>query len=876
MSQRELDQAIAEIRKEQMDEELVRESAKRVFRRIFDSTFLPEPVERIRGCSDFQALIPGYLSETLTPARALLFEDHSRRCVECRHAFQQARTGNSQVEGLRPMASAVQPRKRIPVMSWALAACLAAGIVIGVTGALKGLLPGQHAVRATVLSVEGTLYRVSDLGSSLIAAGSVIRNAEELRTAKGSRAILQLVNGGEIEMAERSGVSVSRNWRGTTVNLQDGHIIAQAADPQQTVFYVSSDNVLIPVMNAVLSVNRGTKGSRIAVARGSVQVEQGPKTFDLGAGQQLPTDYRLTSVPIATEFAWSKNADHYLALLNEFSTLQKQFRSIPSPGLRYSSNLVKYVPDNTIIYAAVPNLGGTLAEAKRIFDQRLSESEILREWWQQKSSANGAEFDRVLNQITSASQYLGDEIVIAVPSLGPHRYGDAVFIAEIRHPGLREFLQENLPATAGLRIIGDLPTPTPANSGQLFVSLNNNVLIVSSDRAEVERMLQLVKNTGSGKFVQTPFYSRIAGSYQGGAGYLLAVDMEQMVPKSVDNPKEVPPGFNNVQYLLLGRRDAAGTTETRASLSFKGGRQGIASWLGKPGAMGSLDFVSPDASFATSLVMKNPRTVMQEFIAFASQADSQFSKQLSDLESQVGINLVDDLAAPLGNDATFAIDGPVFPIPAWKIAIEVYDSARFQRTLSTLVDRFNQQSSGSSGKLQVSSEQVDSRAFYSLRTDKMPNLAAYYTFADGYLLMGSSEANLVQAIQNRESGRTLVNSSTFRSQLPQDSYTNFSAILYTNIGRSLGPLADQLKALGALNSTQQQSVSALLANTAPGLICVYGEPDRIVAATKNSFLGFNLATLAGIEQGKPLLPLISSSATVVRSGLSTRPRQGRE
>jgi hypothetical protein len=307
-----------------------------------------------------------------------------------------------------------------------------------------------------------------------------------------------------------------------------------------------------------------------------------------------------------------------------------------------------------------------------------------------------------------------------------------------------------------------------------------------------------------------------------------------------------------------------------------GARQGIASWLGTPSAMGSLDFVSPDASFATSLVMKSPRTVMQEFITFASQADPRFSKQLGDLESQVGVTLVDDVAAPLGSEATFAIDGAVFPIPAWKIAIEVYDSARFERTLSRLVDRFNQQSSGSSGKLQLSSEQVGSRTFYSLKMDKMPNLAAYYTFTDGYLLMGSSEANLVLAIQNRESGHTLVNSSTFRSQLPEDSYTNFSAILYTNIGRSLGPLAEQLKAVGALNGTQQQSVSALLANTAPGLICVYGEPDRIVAATRNSFLGFNLATLAGIEQGKPLLPLISSSATAIRSGLSTRPRHGRE
>ncbi|MGA8027705.1 MAG: FecR domain-containing protein [Bryobacteraceae bacterium] len=850
MSQRELDKAIAEMRKEQVDDKVVRDVAKRVFSRVFDSAFIPDP-ERIRGCADFQALIPSYLGKNLTPARALLFEDHTRHCVACRHALQEARAGDRQVQ-----TTATPSPKRIPIMVWALAACLLLGIAIGVTGALNGLLPGQHAIRATVMSVEGNLYRVSDFGTSLVEAGALITNAEELRTAKGSRAILRLVSGGEVEMAERSDVSVSRGWRGTEISLERGHIIVDALNPGQKPVYVSSESVFIPVRDAVLSVNRGAKGARIAVAKGSAQVEQGPKTFDLSAGQQIATDYRLTSVPISVEFAWSKNADQYLALLNELSTLQKQFQSIPSPGLRYSSNLIKYVPENTIIYAAVPNLGGTLAEAKRMFDQRLAESDVLREWWQQKS-AGGADFDRVLTQITSFSQYLGDEIVFSVPLLGPHQYGDPLFLAEVRKPGLEDFLKEN----------------AKESGGQLSVSVSNGLLIASPDAQEVAQVKR-----GSSEFTRTPFYNRIEASYQSGAGYLLAIDMEQIVSKSVSNPeKEIPPGFNNTQYLLLERRGLDGGTETRASLSFSGVRQGIASWLGTPGAMGSLDFVSPDASFAASFAMKSPRAIMQELISFVSQADAQFSGELSQFQSQAGVNLVDDLAAPLGSDVTFAVEGAVLPLPAWKIAIEVYDPGRLQQTLSTLVERFNQQSSAEQGKLQLASEQINSRTFYSLRMSKVPSLAAYYTFTNGYLLMGSSEANLVQAIQNRQSGHTLVNSSKFRDQLPQDSYANFSGILYSDLNGALAPLASQLKASATLSSAQQQSLSALLSSTTPGLICVYGEPDRIVAATRSSFLGFNLGTLAGIEQGKALLPLISSSAMAAgKLELSKRPARSRE
>ncbi len=865
MNRQKLDEIIAGMRSEQPDEQAVRGAAKRVFRKVFDSAYIPERVERIKGCADFQALIPSYLDGGLPAARIALLEDHVSECVECRRALHQARAGNSLSDSPIYMASAGRAKRQIRILPWAVAASLAIGTAIGITGAFNGLLPGQHAVRATVYSVQGTLYRVSDLGSSLVKAGAVIRNSEELRTGKGSRAIFQLLNGAKVEMAERSDVSVSRDWHGTSVQVERGHVIVQSLEKDQKPFVVTAGDVRIPVRNAIFSLNRGLKGSRVAMASGSARVEEPERTFELKAGEQVATDYRLVNASLTSEFAWSQNADHYLALLKEFSTLQKQLQSIPSPQLRYSSDLAKYLPADTVLYAAIPNVGGTLSEAKRLFDQRLAESDVLREWWQQQAASRNGELDRALTQISSISQYLGDEIVIAVGSPAPHQYSKPVFLADIRQSGLGEYLKQNVPAQADLRIVSGSAPVTSSGANSLFVSLDNNVVIASPDVAELQSVARAVANPAAGQFLSTGFYSRIAHSYSIGAGYLLAVDMEQMIAKSVATPKEVPPGFSNAQYLVLERREAAGDTETRASLAFAGARQGIASWLGAPGPMGSLDFVSPDANLAVAIVMKTPLTIVQELIGYASQNDAHAAQNLSDMQSQLGVSLADDIAAPLGGDVTFAIDGPLLPVPAWKLAVEVYDPSHLQQTISTLIDHFNQRANSQTGKIELRTEQVNSRTFYSLRSDKASGLSAYYTFVDGYLLAGPSEANLLQAIDNRENGYTLATSSAFRNQLPGDSYTNFSAIVYHNAGKSLSSAAEQLRTSGNLSATQQRALAALAVAGAPGLICVYGEPDRIVAATKGSFLGFNLGTLAGIEQGKPVLPLIASSARMSTS-----------
>ncbi len=871
MKQHELDQSIEEIRSEVIDDAVIRASAKRVFSGLFDSTFRSYQVDRIRGCADFRLLMTPYLSHTLPPARTLLLEDHTRQCVSCRQALHEARTGTPVVV---PFESA-KPKQRFPTLAWALAATLAIGIGVGVMGARNGLLPGQHAVRATVSAVDGSLYHITEYGARLVAVGDVIRNADQLRTAKGSRAILRLMNGAQVELAERSDVSISRGWKGTTVNVEQGRIIVASPEREQGSLYVASGDFVIPVDEAVLAVDSGMKGSRVAVAKGTARVQQGAKFTNVSAGYQLATDTRMGFVPIAAQFSWSQNANTYATLLNDFSTLQQQIQNIPSQKLRYSSNLAQYLPGNTVIYAAIPNIGQTVTEAKRLFDERLAQSDVLQQWWSQQSGSHAADIDRAITQLTTISQYLGDEIVLAVPSTGPGQYGKPLFLAAVRQTGLADYLQQNAPAGAGVQIISNAAAATPGTAGQLFIDLENNVVVASTDLAALKAVEAAISAGTSSSFVQTPFFAKIGQSYTAGAGYLLAADMEQIGAKSVTTPNGPLSGLSNVQYLVLERRDTGGPMENRASLSFAGDRTGIASWLGTPGPIGSVSFVSPDATFAAAFIMKNPRAIATEFITFAAQGNPDFLAQLTSFESQAGVSLIDDIAAPLGSDVTFAMDGPLLPVPTWKFAVEVNDPDHLQKTLTTLVGRYNQTPPAKTGQLILGTDQVGARPFYSLRTEKLPDLAAYYTFVDGYLLASNGEASLTQAIQDRQAGHTLIASANFRNQLPADNFTNFSAILYNNLTAKLSPIAGTLQSSTALSTDQQQAMAALAASTIPGLICVYGEPDQIVAATRGSFVGFNLGTLAGIQQGKPIMPLIASSALTARNGAVTSPRQSK-
>ena len=164
MTNEKFDRLLSTIRNEHVDENVVSEARERAWKSV---TANPATVEgsahTIRGCEDFQALIPSYLGKKLAPARVLLFEDHVHSCVECRHALQSARSGRTQI--VRRLEK--KPAGSV-VWRWAMGTTAAAVVAVGVFAFANGLLPGQNPVRAAVERVDGSLYEGSGVELRLI------------------------------------------------------------------------------------------------------------------------------------------------------------------------------------------------------------------------------------------------------------------------------------------------------------------------------------------------------------------------------------------------------------------------------------------------------------------------------------------------------------------------------------------------------------------------------------------------------------------------------------------------------------------------------------------------------------------------------------
>jgi hypothetical protein len=842
-----LDHAINEIRNAPIPAEAVDQAAANVRYRLQEeyNKVVPHPsaleVDRIQSCEDFRALIPAYLTSSLTPSRRLLFEDHVRECVGCRKALEAARRGTSDVARPRVL-SASSNRSWGQRAKWI--APIAAALLVAIslqTGIVRDWI-WPIDVHAIVQMVDGGLYKMAGHDVQPVKAGHRIERGEAVRTGTDSGAMLELADGTRVEMASKSEIALVRARDGVKIKLARGNVIVTAAK-QHGHLYVETNDCNVAVVGTVFAVSAGLKGSRVAVIEGEVYVEQeNGEEESLLPGEQTYTNPEMGPVSIGEEIGWSKNAE---AMLRELQAFGQDFAlRAERESMRHESNLIGLVPADALVVASLPNLSQPFKESYALFRQRIRENAVLADLWQQSELPGKMNLDEMANRLSEVGDYLGSEVVFAFPKDNTGR--GPLLLAEVRSPDqLVSALQGDLRRMAELDgTTTSIPLVRTAEelatlSGPVLVIYVEGGLMIVSDVAQVQRTAAIRRGTVTNTFSSTPLYRRLETAYNEGVGWLLAVDLQQIFGSDVTEARKL--GFENVQQLVLEQKTGIGSAASQIALNFKDERRGLPAWLGAPAPMGALDFVSTDAYAFSAWLTKDPELILDDILMLA-QGDTQIAEQLRTFEESHNIDLRRDLVEPLGNEVLIAFDGPLLPTPSWKLVFEVEDAPRLENTILFAITNINRELTARGlPTWKQESETVDGKTFFALTSEGAP-VQIHYTSWMGYMIFTPSKALLSEAIRIHDTGTSISRSAAFRSQLPPDGRDIASAVMYQN----LESLAQSLPSITTNVVPQDLRTATLFQGSLPKVVFVYGEQDRILGAARGSY-GIRIASMLGLH-----------------------------
>ena len=550
-------------------------------------------------------------------------------------------------------------------------------------------------------------------------------------------------------------------------------------------------------------------------------------------------DAQVAPVSQQSEMPWAQELNKYPGLLPEFGVLvAKLQRNIQFPAARAESRLLPLLPESTMSYAAFANYGDVAQHTLQVFRQELQESAVLRDWWEHGApAATGPKLEDALEKFAQLSQYLGEEVVVSGAVEG--REPSLLIVAEVRKPGLKKLLQQMVLELAGksqptVRVLDpqELAAAQDKSPSQdLVVLVRPDFLVAALDLATLRR-LNARLNRSSSEFVSTPFGQRIAKEYHGGVTALAAADLGQIL-------KQVPPGnqqdqanfqrsgFADMKYLVWEHRSLSDEAVSQAELSFNGPRHGAASWLAKPEPLGSLDFVSPKAMLAATVVLASPARIFDDAKEMAGSSPTSPFATLAALEQMLQLSLKDDLLSHLGGEITAELDSVAAPAPVWKAILGVNDAARVQQTLSKLLAAGHMEE-------QISEERGLTSYTVRIPSGKTP-LEIAYAFADGYLIVGSGRDVVAEGIGLHGSGGSLAKSERFLAALPPGHSLESSGLLYQD------PVAMAALRLRQTAPEMAASLAQLTGKNTPTVIGAYGEETAIREASRGG--GFDVAAV---------------------------------
>lgn len=604
-----------------------------------------------------------------------------------------------------------------------------------------------------------------------------------------------------------------------------------------------------PTLTSYRTLLRGVSATATVLLFATICVAQNSSAPNQAAApaKRSASPQTTAKQPAATqrpETPLGSDLQKYPGLLPEFGhLLQRLKQDVQAPDPRTQSRLLPLLPDSTMTYAALPNYGGVAHQTLAIFRDELQQSAVLRDWWTHgEPAASAPKIEQFLEQFDQMNQFLGDEIVLAGSFDAQKKSGSFLALAEIRKPGVDKFLQQWIAqaggtAKAGVQVFdqqGLDKLPLTSNK-DLLVLVRPDLIAATTDAAALCSLNARLK-TPNREFATSAFGQRALQEYQGGVTILGAADIQKFLSQKPLGPNNdqafQQSGFADMKYAIWKHARANGQSVSQAELSFTGPRHGAAAWLGKPTQLGSLDFVSPKAMAAFTLVLSSFPQVYDDIKALAGPpSQMNVFGAIEGGEKALNVSLKDDLLAQLAGELTVEVDNITDKQPAARLIFKVNDAARLQKTLAILLTA-----------AQLPMEHFnDGRVAYDVV--RVPNqggpMPIAYAFLDGYWIIASKPETLLDAVQLHISGASLAHSQRFLAALPAGSAQppRASALFYQDPTATIGVQMRQV-------SPEFADFLAQFAKDAPPSVArFYGEESSIREASSSGALDVGSALI---------------------------------
>jgi type II secretory pathway pseudopilin PulG len=529
-----------------------------------------------------------------------------------------------------------------------------------------------------------------------------------------------------------------------------------------------------------------------------------------------------------------KDADNP-ALLAEFGQLMKKLRDgVHLPAARSQSRLLPLLPEETVFYSGLPNYGEASHQVLTIVQQELKENADLRAWFEKGQWGEAwPKVEDTLEKIYQLSQYLGDELAVSGATKGSGKDPSVLILAEVRKPGLKEFLQtmakdlaaKTQPSTP-VRIMdmAELAAAKDASGNQQLVILLRPDFVVAAFDIATLRSFNARLESKSEEFASTPFAQRLLQEYEGGTTVVAGADLQtilkQMPSGNAASQKTFQrSGFADMKYLIWEHKNVEGQAASQMELSFTGPRHGAAAWMLAPGPMGSLDFVSPKAVAALAVLLKNPAEIFDDVKEMATASDPNAFRGIEQMEQGMKLSLRNDVLARLTGEIAFELEKLPQPDAEWKAILRVNDPERLQAALTTLL---------SMAPVNPQQSEEDGITYHTLQVPSgQKPMEIGYAFVDGYLVVGSSRATVAEGVRLHRSGEALDKSKKFSDASLPGHLSEVSGLFYED------PMAMAALNLQRLSPQMVESFSKMTADATPVVVGAYGEESALREASRS-------------------------------------------